>query len=64
MLTWFKNYYFLVTCTAANQEPTFTITDTKRDVPVAILSTQNNLQILKQLQSGSERRMNCNKCQC
>ena len=40
---------FLVTGTAANQVPTFTITDAKLYVPVVTLSTQSNVKLLKQL---------------
>ena len=40
---------FLVIGTAANQVPTFTITDAKLYVPVVTLSTQNNVKLLKQL---------------
>ena len=36
--------FFLVICTVANQEPTFTITDTKLFVPVVILSIQYNVK--------------------
>ena len=38
ILTWWKNC-FLIAGTAANQEPTFTITDTKLYVPVVTLLT-------------------------
>ena len=48
MLTWSKNY-FLVAGTTENQDLHFTITDTKLFVPV-LLSTQNNLKLLKQLE--------------
>ena len=51
MITWSKNC-FLVLGTAAHQEPTFTITDTKHYVPVVTLSTQDNAKLLKQLESG------------
>ena len=52
---------FLVAGTAANQEPTFTITDTKLYVPVVTLSTQDNVKLLKQLESGFKRIINWNK---
>ena len=57
ILTWLKTF-FLVADTAANQEPTFTITDTKRYVPVVTLSTQDNLKQVKQLDSGFKRIIN------
>ena len=47
MLTWWKNC-FLIAGTAANQEPAFTITDTKLYVHVVTLSTQDNVKLLKQ----------------
>ena len=53
----------LVTGTAANQEPTFTITDTELYVPVVILSTQDNVKLLKQLESCLQRLINWNKYQ-
>ena len=57
MLTWWKNC-FLIAGTAANQEPAFTITDTKLYVHVVTLSTQDNVKLLKQLESGFERTIN------
>ena len=60
MLTW-SNNCLLVTGTAVNQEPTFTITDTKLYIPVVNLSTQDNIKLLKQLQSGFEITINWNK---
>ena len=53
----------LVTDTAANQEPTFIITDTELYVPVVILSTQDNVKLLKQLESCLQRLINWNKYQ-
>ena len=44
-----------------NQEPIFTITDTKRYVPVVTLSIQDNLKLLEQLKSGFKRTTNWNK---
>ena len=58
LLTWSKKC-FLVTDTAANQEPTFTITY----VSVVTLSTQNNVKLFKQLESGFKRKINWNKYQ-
>ena len=51
----------LVAGTAANQNPKFKITDTKLYVPVITLSTQDNVKLLKQLESGFERTINLNK---
>ena len=44
-----------------NQEPIFTITDTKLYVPVVTLSTQDNAKLLEQLKSGFKRTINWNK---
>ena len=52
--------WFLVAGIAANQEPTFTITDTKLYVPVLTLSTQDNIKLLKRLKSGFKRTINWN----
>ena len=46
--------------TAANREPTFTITDTNLDIPVVTLSTQDNVKLLKQLESGFKRTLGIN----
>ena len=54
---------FSVAGTAANQVPTFTITDTKLSVPVVTLSTQDNAKLLKQLKSGFKRTIYWNKYQ-
>ena len=40
---------------------TFAITDTKRNVRVATLSTQDNAKLLQQLKSGFKRTINWNK---
>ena len=47
----------------ANQDPTFSITDTKLYVPVVTLSTQDNTKLLEQLKSGFKRTINWNKYQ-
>ena len=52
----------LVAGTAANQNPKFKITDTKLYVPVITLSTQDNVKLLKQLESGFKGTINWNKC--
>ena len=49
---------FLVAGTAANQEPKFKVTDAKLFVPVVTLSTQDNMKLLKQLESGFKRTIN------
>ena len=55
MLTWLKKCS-LVLDTATNQEPTFVITDTKLYVSVVILSTQDTVKLLKQLESGLKKK--------
>ena len=62
ILTCLKNC-FLVTGTAANQEPKFTITEAKLYLPVVSLSTQDIGKVLKQLESGFERTIYWNKYQ-
>ena len=49
--------------TAANQEPKFIIADRKLYVPVITLSSQDNVKLLKQLESGFKRTINWNKYQ-
>ena len=49
-LKWSKNC-ILVAGTTANQNPEFQITDTKLYVPVVTLPTQDNKELLKQLES-------------
>ena len=46
---------------ANNQNPTFQINDTKLYVLVVTLSTQENIKLLKQLESGFKRTINWNK---
>ena len=56
----------LVTGTAANQVSKFTKTHTKYKnwyVPVVTLSTQDDIKLLKQLESGFKRTINWNKYQ-
>ena len=52
---------FLVAGTAVNQVAKFTITDTKLYVSVITLSTQDNVKLLKQLESGFRRIIIWNK---
>ena len=46
---------------ANNQNPTFQINDTKLYVPVVALSTQQNINLLEQLESGFKRIINWKK---
>ena len=61
-LKWFKNC-ILLAGTVANQNPTFQINGTKLYVPIQTLSTQENIKLLKQLESGFKRTINWNKYQ-
>ena len=54
---------FLVASTAVNQVPSFTITVRKLYVSVVTLSTQNNIKLVKQLESGFKRTINWNNYQ-
>ena len=47
--------------TAANQDTTFAITDTKLYVPVVTLSSEENEKVSQQLKSGFKRTINWNK---
>ena len=51
----------IVVVNANSQNPTFQINDTKLYVPVVTLSTQENIKLLKQLESGFKRTINWNK---
>ena len=62
ILTWSKKC-ILVAGIIADQEPTFTITDTKLFVPVVILSPHDNVKLLKQLESGFKITIDWNKYQ-
>ena len=59
-LEWSKTC-ILDTSTVSNQNPSFQINDTKLYVSVVTLSTQENIKLLKQLESGFKRIINCNK---
>ena len=48
--------------TNSNGAGTFAITDTKLNVPLVTLSTQENTKFLQQLKSGFKRVINWNKC--
>ena len=52
---------FLVAGTAANQVPDFKITDTKLYVLFVTLLTEDNIKLLKQLESGFRRTINWDK---
>ena len=51
----------IVAGTANNQDPTFRINDTKLYLAVVTLLTQENIKLLKQLESGFKRTVNGNK---
>ena len=61
-LNWSENCVIVAT-NIANQDTTFSITDTKLYVPVVTLSTQDNAKLLEQLKSGFKRTINWNKYQ-
>ena len=48
---------FSVAGTLANQVPTFKINDTKLYVPFLTLSAQDNIKLLKQLESGFRKQL-------
>ena len=60
ILTWSENCVTIST-NAANQNPTFTITETILHVPVVTLSTQDNAKLLPQLKSGFKITITWNK---
>ena len=51
----------IIYANVANQNPTFTITETSLYVPVVTLSTQDNAKLLQQLKSGFRRTISWNK---
>ena len=53
-MKWSRNC-IIVAGNANNQNPIFQITDTKLYVPVVTLSTQENIKLFKQLESGFTR---------
>ena len=57
---WFKNF-ILVAGTAANQNPEFKVIYANLYVSVVTLSTQDNIKLLKQLESGFKITINFNK---
>ena len=61
-LKWSENC-FLVDDTAANQATRFILTDTNLYVPVVTLSIQDNVELVKPVESGFKRIINWNKDQ-
>ena len=60
ILTWSPGCDIIHT-DVANQNSTFTITETNLYVPVVTLSTQDNAKLLPQLKSGCKRTISWNK---
>ena len=60
ILTW-SLICVIVSTNNANQNATFTITNTRLYVPVVTISTQKNAKLLQQLKSGFKRVINWNK---
>ena len=60
ILTWSADCVIIYT-NAANQVPTFVITEINFYVPVVTLSTQDNAKLLSQLKSGFKRTISWNK---
>ena len=60
ILNWSADCVIIYT-DVANQNPTFTITETNLYVPVVTLSTQDNAKLLPQLKSGFKRTIRWNK---
>ena len=60
ILTWSAGCVIIYT-DVANQNPTFTITETNLYVSVVTLSTQDNAKLLPQLKSGFKRTISWNK---
>ena len=60
ILTWSADCVIIST-NVANQNPTFTITETNLYLPVVTLSTQDNGKLLPQLKSGFKRTLSWNK---
>ena len=59
-LTWSASCVIIST-NVANENPTFTITETNLYVPVITLSTQDNAKLLPQLISDFKRKVDWNK---
>ena len=64
---WSRTYFDLsencviINANIANQNPTFTITETNLYVSIVTLSTQDNARLLPQLKSGFKRTISWNK---
>ena len=59
-LKWSREWT-MVAGMANNQNSTFQVNDTKLYVPVVTLSAQENIKLLKQLESAFKRNINWNK---
>ena len=53
-----SNRFFIIDNPIADQEPAFTITDTKHYVPVVTLTTQDNAKLFEQSKSDFKRAIN------
>ena len=62
ILTWSENC-IIISTNVANQNPTFTITETTLHVPVVTLSTQDKSKLLPQLKSDFKRTISWNEYQ-
>ena len=60
ILTWSANYVIINT-NIANENPTFTITETNLYVHVVTLSTQDNTKFFQQLKCDFKGTVSCNK---
>ena len=60
-LKWSREWTIVAGIANNNQNPTFQVNDTKLYVPVITLSAQENIKLLKQLESGFKRKINRNK---
>ena len=61
-MTWSEKC-ITVSRTVNNQEPKFSITDTKRYVPVVTSSAQDNEKLLQKLKASFKRTINWNRYQ-
>ena len=59
ILTWSTNC--VISSVDANQTTKFAITDTRSNVPIVTLLTQDNAKLLQQLKSRFEIKINWNK---
>ena len=60
-MKWSAKNCILIASTSANQNPRFQINDTKLNVPVVTLSTQENIKLPKPLESGFKWTINWTK---